>query len=55
MDLIYFLLGLFIGRFTNLFSNIIIGGIVLYFEKPDFYTRENMIFLKEVLLNFTRS
>lgn len=50
--LIYgFLIGLFVGRFTNMISNFIISGIVLYFCKPDFYTYNNLFFIKNITQN----
>ena len=33
-----FLAGLYAGRFTNMFSNMVITGLTLYFYQPEFYT-----------------
>jgi hypothetical protein len=54
--LIYgFIIGLFVGRFTNLISNLIISGIVLYFCKPEFYTYENLFYIKNITQNIVQS
>jgi hypothetical protein len=37
-----FISGIFVGKFTSLLSNVIIGGTILYFTEPDFYTYENI-------------
>ena len=37
-----FITGIFVGKFTSLLSNVIIGGTILYFTEPDFYTYENI-------------
>jgi len=37
-----FISGIFIGKFTNIVSSVIITGTVLYFTEPDFYTYENL-------------
>lgn len=49
-----FIAGLYAGRFTNLFSNTIITGLVLYFYEPDFYTHSNFVYVKENLLNLLK-
>ena len=37
-----FLFGLFIGKFTNLFSDVVIAGLVLYTVTPEIYTEERV-------------
>jgi len=49
-----FLGGLYAGRFTNIFSNTIIAGMVLYFYEPDFYTYSNFVHVKETLVNLLK-
>jgi hypothetical protein len=54
--LIYgFLVGLFVGQFTNIISNFIITGIILSFCKPDFYTYDNIIFYKNITVGIMES
>jgi hypothetical protein len=50
-----FIGGLYIGRFTNFFSNIIITGLALYFYKPDIYTYANLIKLRETSITLIQS
>lgn len=36
------LAGLFIGKFTNLFSDVVITGLVLYIVTPEIFTEERL-------------
>ena len=36
------LAGLFIGKFTNLFSDVVITGLVLYIVTPEIFTEDRM-------------
>ena len=36
------LTGLFIGKFTNLFSDVVITGLVLYIVTPEIFTEERL-------------
>ena len=45
-----FLAGLYAGRFTNMISNVIITGIVIYFVDPQFYSISNLNNIKELAL-----
>ena len=37
-----FLFGLFVGKFTNVFSDAVISGLVLYIVTPNIYTEERI-------------
>lgn len=51
MNLIYgFISGMFVGKFTSLLSNIIIGGTILYFTEPEFYTYDNINNITQILI-----
>ena len=50
-----FLGGLYIGRFTNMFSNIVITGLVIYFYEPEFYTYSNLNNVKETITIMLKS
>ena len=50
-----FLGGLYVGRYTNLFSNFIITGLTLYFYKPDIYTYSNVVAIRESSVNLIKS
>ena len=41
-----FLFGLGVGKFTNLFSDIVISGLVLYIVTPNIYTEERITKVK---------
>ena len=45
-----FLAGLYIGGYTNIFSNMVITGLVTYIVKPDFYTPERIEYIKNSTL-----
>ena len=44
-----FLGGIFVGKFTNLISSVVIAGVVIYFTEPEFYSYENFHNIKEIL------
>lgn len=46
-----FIGGIFVGRFTNLISSVIITGSFLYFVEPNFYSYNNLNNMKEFVLN----
>ena len=50
-----FLGGLFIGKFTNMFSDIVITGLVLYIVTPEIYTEERISRAKNYLWGWFRS
>ena len=50
-----FLTGLFLGRFTNFTSNVIITGVTIYFLEPNFYSYQNLNSIKQTTLNLIRS
>lgn len=46
----YFLLaGLYIGKFTNIFSDVVITGLVLYIVTPEIFTEDRMTRAKNYL------
>ena len=50
-----FLLGLFMGRYTNIILNIVFFvAVISYFENPEFYTYDNFIIMKDLTLNLTK-
>lgn len=50
-----FLAGLYAGRFTNMFSNIVVTSLVLYFYEPDFYTYNNINNIRDTTINVIKS
>lgn len=50
-----FLGGLFLGRFTGFISNVIIGGIVIFYTEPNFYSFQNFEYAKYIIGNYTKN
>jgi hypothetical protein len=44
-----FLAGLYAGRFTNMFSNLIITGAAMYYIDPDIYSYSTLSQVKETV------
>lgn len=47
-----FLAGLYAGRFTNMFSNIVITGAALYYIDPNFYSYSTLSRIREISQTF---
>ena len=47
-----FLAGLYAGRFTNMFSNLIITGAAMYYIDPNIYSYSTITQLKEMGTKF---
>ncbi len=45
-----FLLGLYMGGYTNFFSNLIITGVILRVTNPELFTANKLIYVKQKLL-----
>lgn len=37
-----FLVGLYVGRYTNIFSNLVITGLITYIIHPELYTADKL-------------
>ena len=48
-----FIGGLYIGKFTNLFSDVVITGLVLYIVTPEIFTEDRIAKAKNMIWNFT--
>ena len=47
-----FLGGLFVGKFTNIWSDVVIGGLILYIVNPEIYTQNRWERLKSYVWNW---
>lgn len=45
-----FLSGLYIGGYTNTFSNLVITGLITYIIHPNFYTKDKFDVVKNIIL-----
>ena len=50
-----FLGGLYVGRFTNMVSNVVITGMTLYFYIPEFYTHSNFMNMKNITIDLIKT
>ena len=46
-----FLAGLYIGGYTNTFSNLVITGLITYIIHPNLYTKEKLEVVKKIVYN----
>ena len=46
-----FLAGLYIGSYTNFFSDLVITGLILYIVKPNLFTTDNLNIIKNYTFN----
>ena len=46
-----FLAGLYIGGYTNTFSNLVITGLITYIIHPNLYTKEKLEIVKKIVYN----
>ncbi len=49
-----FLGGLFIGKFTNIFGDVVIAGLMVYIVSPDIYTEERLTRAKNYFWSWVR-
>lgn len=49
-----FLAGLYVGKFTNIFSDMVISGLILYIVTPEIFTRDRWENLKCYVWNWVR-
>lgn len=50
-----FLLGMNVGRFTNLFSTVVVSGIALYIHDPNVYNYENLSSVANTTMTLIKS
>ncbi len=49
-----FLCGLYIGNLTNIFSNIVITGLLIYITNPEIFTFDRLEGVKSYVWNFVK-